>query len=135
VSGPLFQPSADHAPRVVEVHEADERVGYFTTVYRDLGKFRDDQKWVRYVNRWDIQKRDPSLKLSPPKQPIVYYIDNNVPVRYRRWVRQGVLEWNKAFEKIGISDARCGNFLKGEPGSCIKLQQCPLRPLWPLVLR
>ena len=85
--------------------EADERIGYFTTSFRDLGKFRDDKKWVRYINRWDIQKRDSNLKLSPPKEPIVFYIEATVPVRYRRFVRDGILSWNKAFEKIGIADA------------------------------
>lgn len=85
--------------------EADERIGYFTTSYRDLGKFRDDKKWVRYINRWNVEKRDPNLKMSPPKQPIVFYIDATVPVRYRKFVRDGVLEWNKAFEKVGIVDA------------------------------
>ncbi|MGE3106756.1 MAG: zinc-dependent metalloprotease [Phycisphaerales bacterium] len=85
--------------------EADERVGYFTTTYRDLGKFRDDQKWVRFINRWNIEKADPSLKLSPPKRPLVYYIEDTVPVRYRRFVRDGILCWNKAFEKVGIKDA------------------------------
>lgn len=85
--------------------EADERVGYFTTSYRDLGKYRDDKKWVRYINRWQLEKRDPSLKLSPPKEPIVFYIDSKVPVRYRRYVREGILHWNKAFEKVGFADA------------------------------
>lgn len=85
--------------------EADERVGYFTTSFRDLGKFRDDKKWVRYINRWSVEKRDPSLKMSPPKTPIVFYIDHKVPVRYRKFVRDGILEWNKAFEKVGIIDA------------------------------
>ena len=84
---------------------ADERIGFFTTVYRDLGKFSDDDKWVRFVNRWHLEKRDPSLKVSPPKEPIVFYIEHTVPVRYRRWIKQGVVEWNKAFEKIGIKDA------------------------------
>lgn len=96
----LLPERSDYKPR-----EADERVGYFTTVYRDLGKFRDDQKWIRYINRWNLQKRDPGLKLSPPKEPIVFYIDHTVPVRYRRWVRQGILDWNKAFEKVGFLDA------------------------------
>ena len=41
----------------------------------------------------------------PPKEPIVFYIENTVPVRCRRCVRDGILEWNKAFEKIGISSA------------------------------
>ena len=85
--------------------KADERVGYFTTSYRDLGKFEDDEKWVRYVNRWHLEKADPSLKLSPPKEPIIFYVDSTVPVRYRRWVRDGVLYWNDAFEQIGISNA------------------------------
>ena len=46
-----------------------------------------------------------ALKLSPPKQPIVFYLEHTVPVRYRRYVKQGVLSWNEAFEKVGISDA------------------------------
>ncbi len=85
--------------------KADTRVGFFTTSYRDLGKFNNDEKWVRYINHWNLQKADPSLKMSPPKEPIVYYISHEVPVRYRRWVRDGVLKWNKAFEKVGISNA------------------------------
>lgn len=92
--------STGYTPRV-----ADERIGYFTTSYKDLGKFRDDQKWTRYINRWHLEKRDSKLKLSPPKKPIVFYIDANVPVRYRRYVREGILSWNAAFEKVGIADA------------------------------
>lgn len=84
---------------------ADNRVGYFTTFYRDLGSYNSDQKWVRYANRWHLEKRDPSLKLSPPKEPIVYYIEHTVPVRYRPYVRDGILQWNKAFEQVGIRDA------------------------------
>ena len=83
----------------------DERVGYFTTNYRDLGKFGEDEKWVRYINRWNIEKADPKLKLSPPKEPIVYYLEDSIPIRYRRYVKAGVLYWNKAFEKVGIKDA------------------------------
>lgn len=85
--------------------EADERVGFFTTHFRDLGKFGEDEKWVRYINRWNLEKADPKLKISPPKEPIVFYIEHTVPVRYRRFVRDGILMWNKAFEKVGISDA------------------------------
>ncbi len=88
-----------------KVREADQRVGYFTTTYRDLGKYNNNKKWVRYINRWNLEKADPSRALSPPKEPIIFYLDHAVPVRYRRWVREGVLYWNKAFEKIGILDA------------------------------
>ena len=84
---------------------ADQRVGYFTTGYDDYGQYDRDDPRVRMINRWHLEKRDPKLKLSPPKQPIVFYIEHTTPVRYRRWVREGVLYWNKAFEKVGILDA------------------------------
>ncbi len=89
-----------YRPRV-----ADERVGYFTTSYRDLGQFDDEEKWIRYVNRWNLEKAEPSLSMSPPKEPIIFYLDQAIPVRYRRFVRQGVEVWNQAFEKVGIVDA------------------------------
>lgn len=96
----LIEDDSDYKPRI-----ADERVGYFVTSYRDLGKFRDDEVDNRYINRWKIEKADPKLKLSPPKKPLVYYVEHTVPVRYRRWVKEGTLYWNQAFEKVGIKDA------------------------------
>jgi len=85
--------------------KADERVGYFTTSYSDYGQYKDREVKVRYINRWHVEKADPSLQLSPPKNPIVFYIEHTTPVRYRRWVREGILNWNKAFEEVGISNA------------------------------
>ena len=96
----LIPDSTGYQPRL-----ADERIGYFQTWFRDLGKFKDDEKWVRYINRWHIEKAEPKLKMSPPKSPIVFYVENTVPVRYRRFVRDGALYWNAAFEKVGITDA------------------------------
>jgi len=85
--------------------KADPRIGYFTTTYRDLGEFEIGKKWVRYINRWKIEKADPSLKMSPPKEPIVFYIEHTTPVRYRRFVREGLESWNRAYEKVGITGA------------------------------
>jgi len=84
---------------------ADHRIGYFSTTHKDIGDASSDDPWVRYVNRWHLEKADSNLKMSPPKQPIVFYLEHTIPVRYRRWVRDGVLEWNKAYEKIGIVNA------------------------------
>ncbi|MFQ5414258.1 MAG: zinc-dependent metalloprotease [Phycisphaerae bacterium] len=108
----------DYKPR-----KADARIGYFTTTHRDVGKPGADTPWVRYVNRWHLEKADPKLKLSPPKQPIVFYLEHTTPVRYRRWVREGVLEWNKAYERVGIinaievyqQDARTGAHMEKDP--------------------
>lgn len=85
--------------------KADERVGYFTTAFSDLSKYEDDETRVRYLNRWYLQKRDASLQLSPPKDPIRFYVEHTAPVRYRRWIKSGIDYWNKAFEKIGLVDA------------------------------
>ena len=44
-------------------------------------------------------------EFSEPKQPIVFWLDRNIPEKYRGTVAAGILEWNKAFEKIGFKDA------------------------------
>jgi uncharacterized protein DUF4953/uncharacterized protein DUF5117 len=103
--------------------QADDRVGYFTTAFNDLGKFKKGETRTRYINRWYLEKADPSLKMSPPRQPIVFYIEHTTPIRYRRFVRDGILYWNKAFEKVGLvnaievyfQDARTGAHMEKDP--------------------
>ncbi|MFG0284189.1 MAG: zinc-dependent metalloprotease [Phycisphaerales bacterium JB039] len=85
--------------------EADSRVGYFLTSFRDLGELSGEEIPKRYITRWHLEKRDPKLKLSPPKEPIVFYIDHTVPVAYRRFVREGLEYWNEAFEAVGFVNA------------------------------
>lgn len=85
---------------------ADDRIGYFLTAYKDLSKDeRDGSNFVRLINRWRLEKEDPDAEMSPTKNPIIFYIEKTVPVKFRRYVREGILEWNKAFEKIGLLDA------------------------------
>ena len=93
-------PNKTYKPRL-----ADQRVGYFTTSYSDLGKYTDEQKKTRYINRWHLEKADTKLKVSPVKNPIIFYIEHTTPVRYRRWVREGILMWNKAYDKVGLANA------------------------------
>ncbi len=84
---------------------ADDRIGHFLTVLKDFSDQDDPEHFVRFVNRWQLEKRDPGIDLSPPKEPIVFYIEKTVPVFLRPTVEAGILEWNKAFEKIGFSNA------------------------------
>ena len=85
---------------------ADERVGYFTTARQDWGmKWSERENLIRYVNRWDLKKKDPSLELSPPEKPIVFIIEKTVPLQWRKYVGEGIAEWNKAYEKLGIVGA------------------------------
>jgi len=94
-------PQTNYKPRV-----ADDRIGYFLTTLKDFSaQNKDENRNLRYVNRWHLEKLDPSLALSPPKDPIKFFIEKTVPVRLRRYVREGILEWNRAYEKIGFDNA------------------------------
>lgn len=84
---------------------ADRRVGIYFESYDDRAINDGSPQRIRYANRWHIEKADPSLRMSPPKEPIVFHIEHTTPLRYRRWVREGVLAWNKAFERVGILNA------------------------------
>ncbi|HEY4308251.1 MAG TPA: zinc-dependent metalloprotease [Pirellulales bacterium] len=93
-------PQTGYQPRL-----ADDRVGHFITAIKDFSKKSDEDRFIRYVNRWDLQKADPSAELSPPKKPIVFYIEKTVPYKFRKPISDGILEWNKAFEKAGFVNA------------------------------
>ena len=85
--------------------KADPRIGYFYNWHDDYARDANQDVTNRYITRWNLEKRDPSLKLSPPKQPIVWYIEHTTPVKFRRYVREGIEMWNGAFEEVGIIGA------------------------------
>ena len=94
-------PKTSYKPRL-----ADDRVGYFLTVLKDFSKKTDDDdRFVRYITRWNLEKADPSAKISTPKEPIIFWLEKTIPFKYRKPIRDGILEWNKAFEKAGYYDA------------------------------
>ncbi|MBC5804868.1 MAG: hypothetical protein DLM53_06975 [Candidatus Eremiobacter antarcticus] len=84
---------------------ADDRVGFFDNPYLDFGDDRKRNRQVHYAVRWNMQPSDPSKPLSPATHPMVFYLGNTIPMEYRAPLRDGLLAWNAAFERIGISDA------------------------------
>jgi hypothetical protein len=84
---------------------ADDRVGFFITARRQYDDEETQTSFVRYIDRWNIEKTDPRARISPAKNPIVYYLSNDIPVRYRKPITQALLTWNDAFERIGITHA------------------------------
>lgn len=85
--------------------QADARVGFFTTTQVD---FTDDLARTprrQFINRWRLQKLNPTAPRSKPIQPIVFWLDANIPDEYRATIREGVLAWNQAFDAIGYEDA------------------------------
>lgn len=98
-------PDGGYQPRL-----ADDRIGYFLTALKDFASDSKDTAFVRYITRWRLERADGSpwkegAKLVPPKKKIVFWIEKSVPDEYRAAVREGILEWNKAFEKVGFRDA------------------------------
>ena len=84
---------------------ADERVGYFISAFRTPGQVGRTDPFVRYINRWHLEKQTPGQGLSAPKEPIVFWIENTVPPIYREHIRAGALMWNTAFEQAGFKNA------------------------------
>lgn len=85
--------------------ETDPRVGHFFDTVTDLTTDLQVNPKRYLVNRWRLEKADPAAALSEPKQPIVFWLDKNIPTTYRQAVTEGILEWNKAFERIGYKNA------------------------------
>jgi hypothetical protein len=93
----------DYQPR-----EADNRVGYFITVVKDWTADHGAKTiFKRYINRWRLRKAEPDKDVSDvlPEDQIVFYIEKTVPVKFRPYVREGILNWNRAFEKAGLRNA------------------------------
>ena len=87
----------------------DERVGFFSVQLTDYG--RDAQKAEQrcFITRWRLEPKDPEAmargELVEPVKPIVYYIDPATPEKWRPYLKQGVEDWNKAFEAAGFKNA------------------------------
>jgi hypothetical protein len=93
-------PDDTYRPRL-----ADDRVGYFLTAFQDFSSDENVVPFVRYVNRWRLEKKDPDAPVSEPKKPITFWLENTIPIEYRDAIRNGILRWNVAFEKAGFRNA------------------------------
>lgn len=87
----------------------DKRVGWFTTSQIDYGSeaLKSDKK--TYINRWRLEPKDPEAyargELVEPVKPIVYYLDPATPEKWRPYFRQGIEDWQTAFEAAGFKNA------------------------------
>jgi len=87
----------------------DKRVGYFSIGNVDYNSeaLKADSK--RYIRRWRLEPTDEGAyergELVTPKKPIVYYIDPATPKKLRKYIKQGVDDWQKVFETAGFKNA------------------------------
>jgi len=92
----------------------DPRVGYFSIKQTDYGLDEQRAKDRRYITRWRLEPKDKEAylrgELVEPVKPIVYYVDPASPDEWKEYIRQGVDDWQSAFEKIGFKNAIIGKF-------------------------
>ena len=91
---------------------ADERVGFFGTERVNFSIVDQKAPTQRYINRWRLEPKDPAAyargELVEPVKPIVYWLDPATPNEYRSCVKQGVEDWQPAFETAGFKNAILG---------------------------
>ncbi|MCK7588975.1 zinc-dependent metalloprotease [Subsaxibacter sp. CAU 1640] len=89
----------------------DQRVGWFTSAQTDYGLDVQESKTVRYLDRWRLEVKDEDIEkfkrgeLVEPKKQIVYYIDRATPDKWRKYIKQGIEDWQVAFEAAGFKNA------------------------------
>ena len=93
-------PEVPMAPRA-----GDPRIGHFATLQQDFGNDVARTPLLRHIDRWRLEKKDPAAALSEPVKPLVYWLDRTLPLKYREVVTAAILEWNKAFERVGFKGA------------------------------
>ncbi|MUH35474.1 DUF5117 domain-containing protein [Zobellia amurskyensis] len=89
----------------------DERVGWFTSSQTDYGLDVQKSKTVKYLDRWRLEVKDEDLEkykngeLVEPKKQIVYYVDRATPKKWLPYIKQGIEDWQVAFEEAGFKNA------------------------------
>lgn len=87
----------------------DERVGWFSLrkINYSSPELKADE--IAIVRRWRLIPKDTAAyfrgELVEPEHPIVYYLDPATPLKWRPYFKQGIEDWNTAFEKAGFKNA------------------------------
>ena len=88
---------------------ADPRVGYFSVQRVNYGLDVQKAAQQEFITRWRLEPKDPAAyargELVEPIKPIVYYLDPATPTRWKRYVKEGVENWQRVFEKAGFKNA------------------------------
>ena len=89
----------------------DQRVGWITSRQIDYGLDNQEAETVRYLRRWRLEVKEKDIEkfkrgeLVEPKNPIVFYVDPGTPIKWRKYIKQGIEDWQAAFEEAGFKNA------------------------------
>lgn len=95
----IAAPDDGYVPRIY-----DPRVGYFSVPLLDFATDNRLRRTVNYITRWNFGRRASPAPMQA-SHPIVFYLSDDIPAEYRDTVRQALLTWNRAFERVGIDNA------------------------------
>ena len=99
-------PEEPMAPR-----RLDERLGFFSVGFTDYAlQERHQAEQVEFITRWRLEKKEPEAEVSEPVKPIVFYVAREVPERWKSYVKQGIEDWQPAFEAAGFKNAIIGKY-------------------------
>ena len=91
------------------IRYADERVGWFSINKTNYSSEELKADSYRIVRRWRLEPKDKAAyakgELVEPIKPIVYYLDPATPLKWRKYFKMGIEDWNTAFEKAGFKNA------------------------------
>lgn len=89
----------------------DRRVGWFARGQVDYGLDAQESKTLTFLDRWRLEVKDEDIEkfkrgeLVEPKKQIVYYIDRATPKQWVPFIKQGIEDWQVAFEAAGFKNA------------------------------
>ena len=89
----------------------DQRVGWITSRQIDYGLDNQEAETVKYLRRWRLEVKEKDIEkfkrgeLVEPKNPIVFYVDPGTPIKWRKYIKQGIEDWQAAFEEAGFKNA------------------------------
>lgn len=89
----------------------DRRIGYFTDRFVRYSENADRSEIVSYITRWNLSPRPEDMGaylaggLVEPEKPIVYYVDDAFPEKWKKYVKAGIEDWQQAFEQAGFKNA------------------------------
>lgn len=89
----------------------DQRVGWFARGQVDYGLEDQRSRELTYLDRWRLEVKDEDVEkfkageLVEPKKQIIYYIDRATPKKWRKYIKQGIEDWQVAFEEAGFKNA------------------------------
>ncbi|MGC6479871.1 MAG: zinc-dependent metalloprotease [Flavobacteriaceae bacterium] len=93
----------------MQIRYSDERVGWFGLEKYNYSSEALKSDSFRIIRRWRLEPKDPAAyaqgELVEPKKPIVYYLDPATPMKWRKYFKQGIEDWNQAFETAGFKNA------------------------------